>query len=101
MLCSITLDKLFGSFDESISKSKSTFRLLIEIYINVSLIAIMAYIIKNVVELIPFPLDGYYGFDHKRVKELSGGSIFAFALFYYQYGLRVKIKYVMTDRLSI
>jgi len=101
IICSIALDKLFGPFIKSQADQKSTFRLILEIYLDVSLIAIVAYIIKNIVEIIPFPLDGIHGFDHKRVKELGGGTVFGFALFYYQYGLRDKIGYVLDDRFGI
>lgn len=96
---SILIDKLIGEFDEHEADKKSTFRIILEIYINLSFIAIAAYIIRNLVEVIPFPLDGLYGFDHKRVKELNGGLVFSFALFYYQLNLNKKIKYLFNKRL--
>lgn len=95
---SIAIDKTIGEFNKEESDKKSTARIISEIYGNLVLVAVAGYIIRNIVELIPFPLDGYYGFDHKKVKELAGGLTFGFALFYYQTNLRKKIDYLFNDR---
>lgn len=96
---SIIIDTIIGDFDKRKADKKSTTRLILEIFLNVSIIGICAYIIRNVIELIPFPLDGVYGFEHKKVKELGGGTIFAFAIFLYQHNLRAKIDYVINKRI--
>ena len=96
---SIFIDRLIGEFDEHEADKKSTFRIILEIYINLSFIAIAAYIIRNIVHMIPCPLNGLYGFDHTKVKELNGGMVFSFALFYYQLNLNKKIKYLFNERL--
>lgn len=95
---SIAIDKTIGEFNKQESDKKSTARIISEIYGNIALVSVAGYIIRNIVELIPFPLDGCYGFDHKNVKELSGGLVFTFAIFYYQTNLRKKIDYLFNDR---
>jgi hypothetical protein len=47
--------------------------------------AILMYIFRNLFKLIPSPLDGLYGFEHKRVKEIESiPVIFFFLVFIYQ-----------------
>ena len=95
IVISILLNSAFGEFDQEHANSKSLFRLFLEIWIQLSVISIVAYIIRNIIELIPFPLDGVSGFSHKKVKELSGGIIYSFLFFFYQTGLRNKIDYTI------
>jgi len=38
-------------------------------------------------------LDGVAGFQHKRLKELSGGTVLAMILLFFQQNLRDKITY--------
>jgi hypothetical protein len=47
--------------------------------------------------LIPWPLDGVFGYDHKRVKELnSGGAALVFGIFYAQDNIKDKMTYIST-----
>jgi uncharacterized membrane protein YkvI len=90
---------MIGPFNKKEAEEKSTLRLILEIYLNFSLIAIMAYLIRGLVELIPFPLDNIYDFEHSKLHELNGGIIFGFAIFYYQINLCDKINYVFNNRI--
>ena len=87
------MDRFITFIDSTPNEHISKARILIEIYLNLIILAIASYIIRNVVELIPFPLDGVYGFEHRKVKELSGGIVTGFAIFLYQKNLRAKIDY--------
>ena len=67
----------------------------IEICCQLSLISILVYIIRNMVNAIPIPFEGYYGYQHSRVKELqSGGVALGFGLFYGQSDLKEKMEYI-------
>ena len=55
---------------------------------------IVAYIGRNVIQLIPFPLDGLYGFIHMRVKEVSSGSLLTSITSMFQLSLQEKITYL-------
>lgn len=99
IIFSIYLNRLIGPFDKAKANKKSTLRLVLEIYLNFAVIAIAAYIIRNLVEVIPFPLDDIYDFDHTQVHELNGGIIFGFAIFYYQINLCDKINYLFNERI--
>lgn len=89
---SVLFDYLIGKVDEKKEAEKNIALVILECWLHICLIAITAYVVRNVVELIPFPLDGVQGFIHSKVKELGGGPIYGFLLFFYSKNLRRKIE---------
>jgi hypothetical protein len=85
------LDKLFVVFYGKDNDKKSTFELMKEIGFQIILVGIISYIVRNFVEYIPFPLDGFFGFQHVRLKELTDISYFAIFLMMFQYDLQDKL----------
>jgi hypothetical protein len=79
-----TIDKFLGKHEDSNDENKSTARLFIEAILHTFLLLVVYYIARNIVEFIPFPLDGLYGFQHSRVKERGGDVVFVFIIFFYQ-----------------
>jgi len=55
---------------------------------------IVIYILKNLIEHIPSPFDGFYGFKHMQTKELIDAPILAFTILYYQFNLTRKLEYL-------
>jgi hypothetical protein len=88
------LDTYVNTYSEKKEKKKILLQSIFECIGFICLNAILIYICRNVVELIPSPFDGLYGLDHSRVKELSGAPTLAFALLFYQTRLQAKLKYV-------
>jgi len=72
------VDKIMGKFDEKTDEKKSILILTIEFICIFWLYGIIIYIARNIVNSIPFPLDGYEGYDHMRLKELNMPLIFSF-----------------------
>jgi hypothetical protein len=66
--------------------------LLKRIVIRTSLIMISIYFIRQIIKRIPFPLEGFYGYDSKRVKELQGGVIVSFSILSLQSDYLIDIK---------
>jgi len=61
---------------------------------HIYLCGIVVYFTRNVVERVPFPLDGVAGFVHGKVKELTNAAVFTFVFMYYQKNLRDKLIYL-------
>jgi hypothetical protein len=94
-------DLLYGKFKKEDYKNVSKPVLFVDILAHLFLIGITAYILRNMIGLIPFPLDGVAGFQHKRLKELSGGTVLAMILLFFQQNLRDKISYFAESVLGI
>ena len=93
------VDTWMGSFDPKEEEKKSFWQQTGEIILFMWIYGVLIYIVRNIVEIIPFPLDGYQGFDHRRVKELKSAMVFTFTfilfcdyikqkmLFYYKHSI--------------
>jgi hypothetical protein len=86
-------DMAYGKFNKEDYKHVSKVRLFLEIAFHIFLIGIAAYVLRNVVGFIPFPLEGVAGFQHKRLKELGGGAAMPFILYFLQDNLHDKTAY--------
>ena len=86
------MDKIYGQYNKEEYENKSLTNLVLDIILHLSLAGIVIYFARNIVELIPFPLDGVHGFQHKRMKELGSASTFVFAFIFFQNNLQGKLK---------
>ena len=75
-------------------EKKSNFILTLEVLSQIIFIGIVCYIGRNLIEHIPFPLDGINGFVHKRVKELGSGAFITVFLVMFQYYMQDKIVFI-------
>jgi hypothetical protein len=69
---------------------KSSLSLILLIWTN----GVLIYFARNLVELIPYPFDNFFGFHHMKVKELGAATAFTFVLLYYQPNLNKMMKYL-------
>jgi hypothetical protein len=86
--------------DTTKDKEKSNLQLFLEIILILWAAGILIYIIRNVMEIIPSPFEGFFGFEHKRVKELGNAGVFVFIFFYFGEALKKKLT-VLYDRLTL
>ena len=93
-------DHLYDKFDPEAYKKVSTLRIFLEIVVHLFILGIVAYAMRNIIELIPYPLDGVAGFEHKRLKELGGGVTLGTVLLLFQKNLRDKISF-FTKRIGV
>lgn len=96
----LLINKLLEMNEKEMEKS-STSKLILILFLNTSLIMIAAYFMRKIVSYIPFPLEGLYGYQHSRVKEIKGGVIIAFSIIILQTNFKNVLKYVINDRFGI
>lgn len=92
------LNNFYDKTDEELEK-KSTQRHLGETTAILAVFGVVAYIGRNLLQQIPFPLDGLYGFKYGNVKEVASGSLILWILINYSPVLTNKIK-IIRKRLS-
>lgn len=91
---SIVLDQKLGKFDPKSADEKPSTKLSFEVLLHFALLGMLFYIIRNLVEWIPFPFHGKYGYDHLKVKELSNAGAFVTVFLLLQVHLKDKILYL-------
>lgn len=87
------LDSHVTKFDEKEESKKSIQQIALECVLLMCLNAVLIYVCRNLVELIPSPFNGLYGLDHSRLKELTVAPTLSFALLFYQTRLQSKLRY--------
>lgn len=89
-------DHFLGEFDEAKENQKPLWQVLIELFFYLWFIGVIVYLVRNIVQLIPFPFHRVYGYDHFRVKELINAVIFFVTFLQFQKYYQEKITYVFT-----
>ena len=51
----------------------------------------VAYLLRNLLQLVPFPLEGVYGFPHMKVPEVKSGNIISVILVFFAFTFRNKM----------
>jgi len=88
-------DTVVGEFDEQKENQKPIWEIIIELTFYFWFIGIVIYVVRNVIPLIPFPLDGIFGFDHMMVKELTNAIAFTITFIYFQKYYQAKIQHLL------
>jgi hypothetical protein len=77
-------DKVNGEFREEEENKKPIWKIIAEVILYFWFIGIVIYVVRNVIPLIPFPLDGKFGFNHLMVKEVTNAIAFTITFIYFQ-----------------
>ena len=84
-------DNFYGKYNEEKEKNKTMFQQTMEIIGMMWLYGVIIYIVKNLVELIPSPFNGLFGFNHFQLKELKNAAVYTFIFLYFQSYFKAKI----------
>ena len=79
-----------------VDDNRSKIIIFLEICSQIFFIGILIYLIQKIIRLIPFPLNGIYGYDHKLINELPGVALLGFGLFYGQDNIVKKLQYIVS-----
>ena len=93
ILISRIFDVYLGKFDKSNDDKKHIIRVGAELILIIWTIGSIVYLARNIVELIPSPFDGLYGFKHLQMKELGSAAVFTMLVLAYTYHFDAKLDY--------
>jgi hypothetical protein len=92
----IMLDKYVYKYIKIVNKpniqDESDIQLFTNIVILLLINIIAAYILRNLLQKIPFPLENAYGFKHMKVTEVKSGSIIMMILLIFSNEIRIYIQ---------
>ena len=85
---------VLGEFDPKEQEHKSSLQLFLECFFHFWMLLVIIYFVRNMMEFIPFPFDGYMGFEHMRVEPAKKDVAFTFLIMWFPPYLRDKIQYL-------
>jgi len=91
------LDFFNGKITKEEEQKKSKLFRALELTLILWYTGVLYYIVRNLVELVPSPLDGLFGYQHALLKELKTAGIFTFLFLYFQKGIKDKIQFFVDD----
>ena len=96
---SVIIGKFIPKPTTAESDKKSTIRLFGEIILHSWLLGVIIYAARNIFPLLPWPLEGVWGFQHLKVKEVQSGAVFATTLIMFNSTLAQQVTY-LKDRFA-
>ena len=90
-------DEMYGPFNKAAEEKKGMLQRTVELILMMWVYGIVIYLIRNIVELIPSPFDGMYGFEHDRLAELKYAAVFTFIFLYFHSYFREKLMYYYNE----
>jgi hypothetical protein len=93
------VDRWMGSFDEEKARKRPMVYIILEVLFQFFLLGVLTYVTRNIVERIPFPLEGFGGFRNHRLKELHEAGVFVIVFLFYQEHLALNLKH-LAERIS-
>lgn len=91
---SVAIDKVMGVFDPDAYEKRGSLTILFELIAHTYVLAVIIYATRNLVELLPSPLHGVYGYDHMRLKEMTNAAIFSVILLWNQKYMLAKMNFL-------
>ncbi len=93
---SYAINLMYNDFYPNDTHNKTI--LFLEVCSQVFILGIIIYIIRNIIQLIPFPLNGIYGYKHNKVPEFhEGGISLGFGVFFAQENIKLKMAYILNN----
>ncbi len=85
------INELLSLFQSGNPEDWPTYKIILSVSAQISLISLSAYLIRNIVECIPNPFETFNYKRSKQMPELNGGIVIAFTLMLLQSSLRDKL----------
>lgn len=89
-IVSMIIDKLTPPLDES----KSRLRIFMEVTIQFGIIGGIVFLMRHVIKNIPFPAEGWYGYEHSTNGELRSLPLFVFIFMFFQQKTQAKMRFL-------
>jgi len=90
------LDLIYNKYLGVLDKKKKYKHIIIilQLILQMAVSGMLVYFGRNLVYYTPFPLDKYHGFEHLKVKEVTGVGFFSVFLITFQSNMASRIMYL-------
>jgi hypothetical protein len=88
------MDAFYGKFNFNKERKKSGVKSALETAGMIWLNGIVIYFVRNILSMLPFPLDGFYGVEHSQIKEIINSATFTYTFLSFQNHFKSKMSYI-------
>ena len=92
------LSEFLDSLTAPLDRSKGKRRVFLEICVQFGVIGVIMYLARLLIKNIPFPLEGWQGYEHSTLGELRSLPLFVFIFMFFQRRTQEKMKWVALVR---
>jgi hypothetical protein len=88
------VSRLVDNYTPKLDKSKPKWQTFIEVCIQFGLVGAIVYWSRVFIKNIPFPLHGWYGYEHSSLGELRSLPLMVFIFMFFQTRTQEKMKWL-------
>jgi len=90
------VSRLVDQFTPKLDKSRPKWRTFIEVCLQFGVIGAIVYGARMLIKKVPFPLDGWKGYDHSALGELRSLPLMVFIFMFFQLKTQEKMRFLST-----
>lgn len=88
------LSKALDMVTPPLDRTKSRLRIFGEVCIQFGIIGAIVFLARHLIKNVPFPGEGWYGYEHSTLGELRSLPLFVFIFMFFQKRTQDKMKYI-------
>ena len=91
------VSRLVDNFTPKLDKSKPKWQTFAEVCLQFGLVGAIVYWSRVFIKNVPFPLHGWYGYEHSNLGELRSLPLMVFIFMFFQTRTQEKMRYLMAQ----
>ena len=90
------VSRLVDNFTPKLDETKPKWRIFAEVCVQFGIVAVIVFGARVFIKKVPFPLEGWYGYEHSALGELRSLPLMVFIFMFFQVKTQEKMKYLST-----
>jgi len=90
------VSRFVDNFTPKLDKSKPKWRTFIEVAVQFGIVGAAVYWSRTFIKAVPFPLQGWSGYEHSQLAELRSLPLMVFIFMFFQTKTQEKMKHLST-----
>jgi hypothetical protein len=88
------VSRLVDNFTPKLDETKPKWRIFAEICVQFGIVAVIVFGARVFIKKVPFPLEGWYGYEHSALGELRSLPLMVFIFMFFQVKTQEKMRFL-------
>lgn len=89
------VSRLLDNFTPKLDRSKPKWQTFLEVCFQFGIVGALVYWARVIIKNVPFPLHGWYGYEHSTLGELRSLPLMVFIFMFFQLKTQEKMRHLM------